>query len=79
MSAETNPACSRCNDGWICDQHPDRGWSHGDCAGPSVPCPRCNRQSPPRLPSDSRNQTSRSGLRSLPSSGWMQLQDPVAP
>jgi hypothetical protein len=39
MSAETNPACSRCNDGWICETHPDCGWPHDDCAGPGV-CPR---------------------------------------
>jgi hypothetical protein len=22
-----------CEDGWICEGHPDRGWPHGDCAG----------------------------------------------
>jgi hypothetical protein len=41
-----------CNDGWICEEHPDRGWPHDDCAGPGVPCPICNVQSPPRPPSD---------------------------
>jgi hypothetical protein len=43
--------CS-CNDGWRCEEHPDRGWPHGDCVGPAVPCPVCNAQSPPRLPED---------------------------
>jgi hypothetical protein len=42
----------RCDDGWICEGHPDRGWPHDDCGCPGVPCPVCNRQSPPRLPSD---------------------------
>jgi hypothetical protein len=41
-----------CKDGWICEQHPDRGWPHDDCGGPGVPCPSCNQESPPRLPSD---------------------------
>jgi hypothetical protein len=40
------------NEGWICEEHHDRGWPHDDCAGPGVPCPDCNRQSPPTLPSD---------------------------
>jgi hypothetical protein len=31
-----------CNEGWICEQHSDRGWPHEDCAGPGMPCPRCN-------------------------------------
>jgi hypothetical protein len=35
---------------WICEQHPDQGWPHDDCAGPGMPCPRCNTDEPPRLP-----------------------------
>jgi hypothetical protein len=32
-----------CVEGWICEQHPDRGWPHEDCAGPGMPCedPAC--------------------------------------
>jgi hypothetical protein len=40
-----------CNDGWLCEEYPDQGWPHDDCAGPSVLCPICNTQSPPRLTS----------------------------
>jgi Cysteine-rich CPCC len=40
-----------CSDGWICEQHPERGWPHDECAGPGMPCLICNRASPPRLPS----------------------------
>jgi hypothetical protein len=31
-----------CNQGWLCEQHPAEGWPHDDCAGPGMPCPRCN-------------------------------------
>jgi hypothetical protein len=39
-----------CNEGWIYEQHPDLGWPHDDCAGPGMPCPRCNPTDPPRMP-----------------------------
>jgi hypothetical protein len=27
--------CSRCHDsGWMCEEHPEQPWPHGDCAGP---------------------------------------------
>ena len=36
--------CGKCNDGWICEEHPDLPWPHDDCAGgPGMPCdvPTC--------------------------------------
>lgn len=39
-----------CNEGWICEQHPDQGWPHDDCAGPGMRCSRCNTDDPPRMP-----------------------------
>jgi hypothetical protein len=27
-----------CNEGWICEAHPELGWPHGDCPGPGMPC-----------------------------------------
>jgi len=27
--------------------HPAQGWPHDDCAGPRMPCPRCNTYDPP--------------------------------
>jgi hypothetical protein len=32
-----------CASGWICEQHPDHGWPHGDCAGLGEQChnPAC--------------------------------------
>jgi hypothetical protein len=39
-----------CNEGWICEQHPDQGWPHDDCAGPGKRCFWCNTDDPPRMP-----------------------------
>jgi hypothetical protein len=40
-----------CTNGWLCEQHPDRGWPHDDCAGPGMPCLICQpRDDRPRLP-----------------------------
>jgi hypothetical protein len=33
--------CS-CNQGWICEQHPDRAWLHDSCPGPGIPCEAAN-------------------------------------
>jgi hypothetical protein len=32
-----------CVEGWVCEQHPEKGWPHDDCAGPGMPCenPAC--------------------------------------
>jgi hypothetical protein len=30
--------CGKCDDGWICEQHPDRPWPHDACAGAGMPC-----------------------------------------
>jgi hypothetical protein len=30
-----------CHNGWICEAHPEQGRPHDDCAGPGIPCPRC--------------------------------------
>jgi hypothetical protein len=49
----TKPAQQHtCEAGWICEQHPEQGWPHDDCAGPGMPCLTCNRESPPRMPRD---------------------------
>jgi hypothetical protein len=48
---QTKPAqVCFCNDGWICEQHPEQGWPHDDCGGPGMPCPRCNADDRPRMP-----------------------------
>jgi hypothetical protein len=35
--------CGKCDNGWICKEHPDQPWPHDDCAGPGIPCdvPTC--------------------------------------
>ena len=35
--------CGKCDDGWICEEHPERPWPHDDCGGPGMPCdvPTC--------------------------------------
>jgi hypothetical protein len=47
--------CARCEDsGWVCENHPQRPWQgeHAcECGGAGMPCPRCNEDDPPRLPS----------------------------
>jgi hypothetical protein len=32
-----------CNEGWVCEEHPERPWPHEACSGPGVPCdnPAC--------------------------------------
>lgn len=27
-----------CERGWICEEHPELPWPHGDCPGPGMPC-----------------------------------------
>ena len=27
-----------CDQGWVCEQHPNREWPHNACAGPGMPC-----------------------------------------
>jgi hypothetical protein len=39
-----------CEDGWICEQHPEKGWPHDDCPGPRAPCLVC--QWPDGLPAN---------------------------
>jgi hypothetical protein len=31
-------SCGKCNEGWICEEHPDQPWPHQNCAGPAIPC-----------------------------------------
>jgi len=38
ITARRHPDCLRCVDGWICEQHPETSWPHGECAGPGRPC-----------------------------------------
>ena len=33
----TLPIC-HCNDGWVCDVHPDMAWPHDECPGRGMPC-----------------------------------------
>ena len=35
--------CGKCDEGWICEQHPDLPWPHDDCGGPGMRCdvPTC--------------------------------------
>ena len=39
LRSEPLPRPHFCRDGWVCEQHPGRGWPHDDCAGPGMPCP----------------------------------------
>lgn len=33
-------ACAGCEDGWVCENHPDRPWPSGcKCGGAGMPCP----------------------------------------
>lgn len=36
-----DPACTKCCEGWICEEHPDKPWPHDDCAGPGMLCSCC--------------------------------------
>lgn len=48
MTALAAECPSACDEGWICEQHPDLAWPHSklrpedgksdDCAGPGMPC-----------------------------------------
>ena len=38
IRALRHPDCPVCVDGFVCEQHPERPWPHGDCAGPGMPC-----------------------------------------
>jgi hypothetical protein len=31
-------SCEKCNEGWICEEHPDKRMDHDGCAGPGMPC-----------------------------------------
>jgi hypothetical protein len=47
----TGLVCPLCQgERWVCEEHTDRPWPHGDCPGPGVPCPICNTEEPPRTP-----------------------------
>lgn len=35
------PICERGEPGWVCEDHPDKPFDHGDCEGGGVPC-ECN-------------------------------------
>lgn len=52
ISLRTKPAqVCFCNEGWICEAHPDRGWPHDECVGPGVPSPVCQpAEGRPRMP-----------------------------
>ena len=31
-------SCSKCNNGWVCEEHPDKPMDHSDCGAPGMPC-----------------------------------------
>lgn len=33
-------ACGTCEDGWVCENHPDQPWPSGCDCGAGMPCPR---------------------------------------
>jgi hypothetical protein len=57
--AQRANGCGQCNDGWICEDHPDRPMGHDHCGGAGMPyqnpscpfsvkrtglvCPKCRR------------------------------------
>ena len=34
----------RCDDGLVCETHPEKAWPHDDCAGPGMLCPPLQRR-----------------------------------
>ncbi len=28
----------KCDDGWVCESHPNKPWPHGECGGAGMPC-----------------------------------------
>jgi hypothetical protein len=36
-------SCGECEDGWICEEHPDQPMGHEHCSGAGMPCqnPKC--------------------------------------
>jgi len=39
----TRLTCAKCNEGWICERHPDQPWPDESCSSPAMPCdvPTC--------------------------------------
>jgi hypothetical protein len=35
---KTALTCGKCDEGWICNRHPDLRWPHDQCPGPAMPC-----------------------------------------
>lgn len=29
---------SICNEGWVCEKHPEEAWGHGECEAAGAPC-----------------------------------------
>lgn len=41
-----DPDCPVCGgEGWVCEEHTDKGWGQGDgcCGAPGAPCPKCRK------------------------------------
>lgn len=43
--------CRRCNEGWVCEAHPNKPWPHGlswpswlRCGGAGMPCPETEQE-----------------------------------
>lgn len=42
--------CGEClvclDEGWVCEEHPDKSWNGGDgcCGGAGMPCPHCEKK-----------------------------------
>lgn len=37
MTCPESPIC-HCDEGWVCEEHPDQPFPHDDCSGPGVAC-----------------------------------------
>jgi hypothetical protein len=35
--ANTRPTACYCDEGWVCEAHPDQPWLHDECRGPGMP------------------------------------------
>ena len=49
LEATNDPECNICSgEGWVCENHSDKAWGHGDgcCGGAGMPC-KCNTSNPP--------------------------------
>lgn len=41
MASEIS-GCTDCDEGWICEEHPDKPFAHDSCRAPGMPCKTCH-------------------------------------